>query len=223
MKLDSSWSKGLGLGTKHFARLVNFLDQEDREHNVYPARDKVFAAFDLCAFEDVKVVVVGQDPYHGSGQAMGLSFSVPAGEKIPPSLRNIYKELETDLGFSQAASGDLTAWAEQGVFLLNTCLTVRESEPASHAKKGWEEFTSLVLEKLSKEREGLVFVLWGAHAQKLKPLLDEKNHFVIESAHPSPLSASRGFFGSKPFSKANDYLMRTGKKAIDWQLEQFLF
>lgn len=222
-RLSSDWQKALGLDKKYFAELAKFLDSEREKYSVYPKQEDLFKAFDYCDFKDVKVVILGQDPYHGPNQAMGLSFSVPRGEKIPPSLRNIYKELDADLGISPALDGDLSPWAQQGVLLLNTSLSVRDGEPGSHSKGHWEEFSAQVLKSLSEQSEKLVFVLWGAHAQSHKDLLDAQKHFIIESVHPSPLSASRGFFGSKPFSKINKYLESTKQEAIDWRLEQLLF
>ena len=185
---------------------------------VYPSEDAIFKALQLTPFEKVKVVILGQDPYHGPNQAMGLSFSVPPGERLPPSLRNIFKELASDLGIPPSRHGDLTAWAKQGVLLLNSILSVEQGQAGSHARVGWETITDGIIERLSREREHLVFVLWGAHAQKKAALIDRSKHLVIESAHPSPLSASRGFFGSRPFSRINDYLEKHGKEPIDWRL-----
>ena len=183
---------------------------------IYPPAGKIFAAFDSCPFEDVKVVILGQDPYHGFGQANGLSFSVNPGVEIPRSLQNIYKELQSDLGITPPPSGDLSRWAQQGVLLLNATLTVRAGSAGSHQNQGWEEFTDAAVRKLAEEREGLVFILWGAYAQRKGAFIDRSRHCVIESPHPSPLSASRGFFGSRPFSRANDYLSSIGKSPIEW-------
>jgi uracil-DNA glycosylase len=169
-------------------------------------------------FDDVSVVILGQDPYHGPGQAHGLCFSVREGVSLPPSLVNIYKELKADLGIPPAKTGHLLPWAKQGVLLLNSVLTVEDGAAGSHQGKGWELFTDTVIHKLAEERDGLVFVLWGAYAQKKGAFIDRKRHFVIEAPHPSPLSAHRGFFGSRPFSKINDYLRKSGKRPIDWQL-----
>jgi uracil-DNA glycosylase len=222
-KLSIDWQKALALDKSYFADLEKFLNSERKKYQVYPAQEDLFKAFDFCDFKEVKVVILGQDPYHGPRQAMGLSFSVPRGEKIPPSLRNIYKELDADLGISPALDGDLSPWADQGVLLLNTSLSVRDSEPGTHSKGHWEKLSAQVLQSLSEQRESIVFVLWGAHAQSHSKLLDSQKHLVIESVHPSPLSANRGFFGSKPFSKINHYLESTGQKAVDWRLEQLLF
>lgn len=183
---------------------------------VYPPASKIFAAFDSCPFGDVRVVILGQDPYHGFGQANGLSFSVNPGVEIPRSLQNIYKELQTDLGINPPVSGDLSRWARQGVLLLNATLTVRAASAGSHQGHGWEEFTDAAIRRLAEDREGLVFILWGAYAQRKGAFINRMRHCVIESPHPSPLSASRGFFGSRPFSRANDYLVKHGQKPIEW-------
>lgn len=201
-----------------FAQLESYLQQEYAGEVVYPGPDKIFAALELTAPQEVKVVLLGQDPYHGPDQAHGLAFSVQDGIGIPPSLRNVFKELESDLGQLPPASGNLTRWAEQGVLLLNTSLTVREKEPASHAKRGWEEFTDAVIASFSASVEPVVFLLWGGHAKKKKKLIDKNKHIVIESAHPSPLSAHRGFFGSRPFSQTNAALESLGRAPIDWTL-----
>ncbi|WDE98357.1 uracil-DNA glycosylase [Lentisphaera profundi] len=222
-KLSPAWHNALGLEDSYYTELESFLEIERKEFKIYPEQKDLFKAFDFCDFSKVRVVILGQDPYHGPGQAMGLSFSVPRGNKIPPSLRNIYKELDSDLQISPAMDGDLSHWAEQGVLLLNTSLSVRDSEPGSHSKGLWEKFSAQVLQSLSDQRKDLVFVLWGAHAQGHRELLDEQNHLIIESAHPSPFSAHRGFFGSKPFSQINQHLELSGQKPIDWRLEQLLF
>ena len=185
---------------------------------MYPPEKRIFNALNSTAFEDVKVIIIGQDPYHGPGQAHGLCFSVPQGLPIPPSLVNIFKELNNDVGCSAPEHGCLQAWAEQGVLLLNSILTVEHDRAASHAGQGWEQFTDQIIERLSTEREGLIFVLWGNYAQKKGQCIDEKKHLVIRSAHPSPLSAYRGFFGSKPFSTINAYLKAKGRATIDWQI-----
>jgi uracil-DNA glycosylase len=185
---------------------------------VYPARNEVYKAFELTPFESVKVVILGQDPYHGPGQAHGLAFSVPRAARIPPSLRNIYKELSADLGIPPAKHGNLEAWARQGVLLLNTSLTVTEGAAGSHAGFGWETVTDDAIRALAEDRDGLVFVLWGAHAQKKASLIDPRRHLIIKTAHPSPLSAHRGFFGSRPFSRINEYLEQEGKTPVDWRL-----
>ena len=185
---------------------------------VFPAHPDVFRAFHLTSFATLKVVILGQDPYHGVGQANGLCFSVSPGVSFPPSLQNIFKELEDDLGVSKPQSGDLAAWAEQGILLLNTTLTVRQGAPASHQGKGWETFTDEVIRRISQKKESIVFVLWGASARRKKSLIDVTKHTCIESVHPSPLSAYRGFFGSKPFSRINQLLRQQGTTEIDWSL-----
>jgi uracil-DNA glycosylase len=202
------------------AGLRKFLQAEKEAGKVvYPRNADIFNAFNKTPFDKVKVVILGQDPYHGPNQAHGLSFSVQKGVAIPKSLINIYKELATDIpGFVKPAHGNLESWAEQGVLLLNATLTVRAAEAASHQKKGWEQFTDAVIKKLSDERKGLVFILWGAYAQSKIPLIDAGKHHIIKSVHPSPLSVERGFWGSKPFSKANAYLIKEGKTPIDWQI-----
>ncbi len=193
-------------------------DSKQRGIRVFPPLESIFTAFQIAP-EEVKVVILGQDPYHGLGQAHGLAFSVQKGVKIPPSLRNIYQELATDIpGFTIPKEGDLTAWSKQGVFLLNTVLTVEEGKAHSHALIGWEQFTTAVLDYLLRHYTNLVFILWGNHAQKKGAMIDRASHLVLESAHPSPLSAYRGFFGSRPFSQSNAYLVAHGKTAIEWQL-----
>ncbi|WP_427983289.1 uracil-DNA glycosylase [Agarivorans sp.] len=187
--------------------------------HIFPPQPQVFAAFEACPLAQVKVVILGQDPYHGEGQAHGLSFSVAKGIKIPPSLRNIYKELASDIdGFIIPDHGDLSAWAEQGVLLLNSVLTVEQAKAHSHAKWGWENFTDAVIRAISQHCEGVVFLLWGAHAQKKGQLVESKKHHLLSSVHPSPLSAHRGFFGCRHFSKTNQLLQAQGKSAINWQL-----
>ena len=202
--------------------LKNFLKQEkEAGHTIYPKNADIFNAFNITPFDDVKVVIIGQDPYHGPNQAHGLSFSVQKGVPAPPSLRNIYKELSTDIpGFTIPQTGDLTKWARQGVLLLNATLTVRSATAGSHQKKGWEKFTDAAIKKLSDEKKGLVFILWGAYAQSKSVLINEhNNHLIIKSTHPSPLAVSHGgFFGSKPFSKTNEFLAKQGKQPIDWQI-----
>jgi len=204
----------------YMTNLKKFLQNEkDAGQIVYPKNADIFRAFNDTPFDKVKVVILGQDPYHGPNQAHGLSFSVPKGIAIPKSLINIYKELATDIpGFIKPTHGNLEEWAKQGVLLLNATLTVRAGEAASHQKKGWEIFTDEVIHKLSEKRIGLVFILWGAYAQSKIPLIDQNKHHIIKSVHPSPLSVERGFWGSKPFSKANAYLEKEGEKPIDWQI-----
>lgn len=204
---------------KYFVSLEKFLNQEYKKNKIiYPERAEIFNALNSLDVDKVKVVILGQDPYHGEGEAHGLSFSVKKGVKIPPSLRNIYKELETDLKISNLDSGDLTKWAEQGVLLLNTVLTVEKDVAHSHRKQGWEVLTDKIISLVSEHNDHVVFVLWGKPAQDKAKLIDTKKHFVIESVHPSPLSSYRGFFGSKPFSKANTWLEKNGKKPVNWSL-----
>lgn len=193
--------------------------EQDQGKVIYPPADQIFTAFNLTPLSSVKVVILGQDPYHGPGQAHGLSFSVPSSiKKIPPSLKNIYKELHSDLNIPVAATGDLTPWAKQGVLLLNSMLTVASKDAGSHQKQGWEVLTDKLIELLSEHCEGLVFVLWGSYAQKKASLIDANKHLVLKGIHPSPLSAYRGFFGSKPFSYINQYLSENSKAEIDWSL-----
>jgi uracil-DNA glycosylase len=201
-------------------QLRQFLKNEKQAGNkIYPKGSDIFNAFNKTPFDKVEVVILGQDPYHGENQAHGLSFSVQKGITIPPSLRNIYKELQTDIPvFIIPGHGDLTKWAEQGVLLLNASLTVRAGIPGSHQKKGWEEFTDNVIKTISDKKEGIVFILWGSFAQAKAELIDKAKHHIIKSPHPSPFSADRGFFGSKPFSKTNEILIKEGKKPIDWQI-----
>lgn len=200
----------------YFKELMHFIDLEYENEIVYPSRENIFSAFHFTPLEEVKVIILGQDPYHGPDQANGLSFSVPRNVKSPPSLKNILKELHSEFPTNQTTDGDLTHWAKQGVLLLNTSLTVRAGKAGSHQKKGWEKFTDEVIKKLNQKKENLVFILWGAHAQKKIKLIDTQKHFIIQSVHPSPLSSYRGFFGSKPFSKTNTYLKSVGKTEIEW-------
>lgn len=214
MNIEASWKKVLSNESEkaYFKELSRFVKEEYTKTTIYPKPKDIFRAFDMCPFEEVRVVILGQDPYHGKGQANGLSFAVNRGIALPPSLKNIFKEIKDDLGYTPVPDGDLTRWAQQGVLLLNSVLTVKANSPASHQKKGWEEFTTRAIELLSECREGIVFILWGNYAREKGKIIDRHKHLVIESAHPSPFSAYNGFFGSKPFSKANAYL----KKAIDW-------
>jgi len=202
----------------YWAELQNYILDQRASHMVFPAHSDMFRAFHLTSFAALKVVILGQDPYHGVGQANGLCFSVSTGVSFPPSLRNIFKELEDDVGVSKPQSGDLAAWAEQGILLLNTTLTVREGAAASHQGKGWETFTDEVIRCISQKKEKVIFVLWGASARRKKSLIDATKHTCIESVHPSPLSAYRGFFGSKPFSRINQLLRQQGVTEIDWSL-----
>jgi uracil-DNA glycosylase len=220
--LDPSWMEILKdeFGKDYMIKLKDFLQQEKAAGQVvYPKNSEIFNAFNTTHFGDVKVVILGQDPYHGAHQAHGLSFSVQKGIAIPRSLINIYKELQTDIpGFKIPAHGNLEEWAKQGVLLLNATLTVRASSPGSHQKQGWEEFTDEVIKTISDKKKGIVFILWGAFAQSKAALIDEKKHFILKSPHPSPFSADRGFFGSKPFSKTNEILRKEGKTEINWQI-----
>ncbi|MDB5237265.1 MAG: Uracil-DNA glycosylase [Parcubacteria group bacterium] len=219
VKIEASWKKRLKdeFEMPYFKELTEFIKQEYAKGGVYPAPKNIFRAFELTPFSDVKVVILGQDPYHGPKQAIGLSFAVSEGVRNPPSLQNIFKEVEADIGEKpRIDDGDLSRWAEQGVLLLNATLTVRAANAGSHQGKGWEEFTDAVIQKLSDEREHLVFILWGNYARAKGARIDRSKHLVIESAHPSPFSAHNGFFGSKPFSKANAYLKEQGEKPIDW-------
>jgi len=220
-KIEASWKEVLmpQFESDYFLKLKSFLAEEKKKHLIYPNGKNIFAIFDFVPFDKVKVVILGQDPYHGEGQAHGLSFSVPQGIKIPPSLQNIFKELKSDLNIEAPTSGNLEKWAQQGVFLLNATLTVRANEAGSHQKKGWEQFTDSVIKCLSEKRENLVFILWGNYAQAKEKLIDTKKHYIIKSAHPSPLSAYNGFWESKPFSKTNTFLESKGLKTINWNLK----
>jgi len=219
--IPASWAPVLAAETEqpYFADLEAFLKTERAEHQVFPPEDEVFAALEATPYEDVKVVLIGQDPYHDDGQAHGMCFSVRPGVRIPPSLRNMYKELESDLGVAPVKHGYLKAWADQGVLLLNTVLTVRAHEPASHKDRGWEKFTDAVIKDVSAREKPVVFVLWGAHAKKKAKLIDASRHAIVQGAHPSPLSAKL-FFGSKPFSAVNEALAGFGQEPIDWQLPE---
>ena len=220
-KLENSWRERLrsDFESAYMAELRQFLgEQKALGKTIYPAGDEIFAALNATAFEAVKVVILGQDPYHGPGQAHGLSFSVRKGVRIPPSLQNIYKELATDVDFVRPDHGCLSEWAEQGVLLLNSVLTVEAGLAASHQSKGWEKFTDSVVSHLNVDATGIVFILWGNYAQKKGAMIDRDRHLVLQSVHPSPLSASHGFFGNHHFSKSNEYLLAQDKAAIDWQL-----
>lgn len=219
--LHPSWQAIIGHSFKepYMQALRDFLGtQKAAGKTIYPPGAQIFNAFNHTPFDQVRVVIIGQDPYHGPGQAHGLSFSVPDGIKPPPSLVNIYKELSQDLGIPIPSNGNLSTWAEQGVLLLNATLTVEAANAGSHQNKGWETFTDTAIEALNAQREGLVFVLWGSYAQKKGAIIDTNKHLVIKSPHPSPLSAHRGFFGSKPFSKINDYLIKQGQTPINWAI-----
>jgi uracil-DNA glycosylase len=218
IRLEESWKSRLSaeFSKPYFSELIQFVRTEYATATVFPPGKEIFRAFDVCRFQDVRVVIIGQDPYHGPGQANGLCFSVRDGVKPPPSLVNIFKEIKNDLGKPIPASGDLERWAQQGVLLLNATLTVRASSPGSHQNKGWEQFTDAVIELISTQKEHVVFLLWGAYAQKKGAVIDRSRHCVLMSAHPSPFSADRGFFGSKHFSKANEYLQAQGLKGVNW-------
>ena len=218
IKITPEWDKILEqeFSSKSYLELREFLKKEYSTHTIYPSMFDIFNSMKLTAFKDIKVVIIGQDPYHNIGQAMGLSFSVPKGVDRPPSLVNIYKEINSELGIEMGESGDLTGWAMQGVLLLNSVLTVREHQANSHKGKGWEEFTDSIIKKISLLKSGVVFLLWGANARSKKALVDQTKHLVLESVHPSPLSAYNGFFGCGHFIKTNEYLTKIGKKPIDW-------
>jgi len=218
VKIEASWKQVLAseFEKPYFKELTDFVRQEYQSSTVYPPGSYIFNAFEHCPFDKVKVVILGQDPYHEPGQAHGLSFSVQDGIPFPPSLVNIFKELGSDLGKPTPTSGNLLRWADQGVLLLNATLTVRAHMAGSHQNHGWETFTDAVIHKLAENRSHLVYILWGSYAQKKGTFIDATRNLVLKSAHPSPLSAYRGFFGSKPFSKANDYLIVTGQEPIDW-------
>ena len=218
VKIEQSWKERLSAEFEkpYFSELTRFVRHEYSTTTCYPPGHLIFNAFNLCPFDKVKVVIIGQDPYHEQGQAQGLSFSVNDGVPFPPSLQNIFKEIEQDLGTPMPKSGDLTRWAEQGVLLLNATLTVREHQAASHAGHGWETFTDAVIRQLSAQREHLVFILWGSYAQKKGQVIDRSRHLVLCSAHPSPLSAYHGFFGNHHFTLCNDYLIKHGISPINW-------
>lgn len=218
VRIESTWKSKLDreFEKEYFVRLSEFIRSEYSSGTIYPPGSLIFNAFDLCPFDRVKAVIIGQDPYHGPGQAHGLCFSVRHGVEFPPSLLNIFKEIESDLGYKPLADGDLTRWARQGVLLLNATLTVRAHQAGSHQRKGWEEFTDAAISALNQDRNNIVFFLWGAYAQKKGLNIDRERHLVLESVHPSPLSASRGFFGNRHFSRCNTYLAGHGISPVDW-------
>lgn len=218
LHIPDSWQKVLEseCNKVYFKDLFSFVVGEYTHTHVYPPAQDVLKAFHLCSFDKVKVVILGQDPYHGEGQANGLAFAVASGMKIPPSLKNIFKEIESDTGVVPYQDGDLSRWAHQGVLLLNATLTVRAGNPGFHQKKGWEEFTDTVVRELSSQKEGLVFMLWGNYAQEKGKIIDHTKHCVLKAPHPSPFSAYQGFFGCKHFSQANEYLTRSGREGVDW-------
>ena len=219
VKINDSWAERLGneFAQPYFSQLTDFVRHEYATTTCYPPGRLIFNAFNLCPFDSVKVVIIGQDPYHEAGQAMGLSFSVPDGVAMPPSLQNIFKEIQGDLGIGVPQSGNLTRWAEQGVLLLNATLTVRAHQAGSHQRHGWERFTDAAISRLSEGRDHLVFILWGGYARSKASLIDRSRHLVLESVHPSPLSANRGgWFGNHHFSRCNDYLAEHGMDPINW-------
>ncbi len=219
-KIDSSWKNVLHdeFNKEYFASLKKFLIDEKAHYKVFPKNQNIFNAYNTTTFDDLKVVILGQDPYHGENQAHGLAFSVQEGVKFPPSLANIFKELSDDMGCALPKTGELTKWAKQGVFLLNTVLTVRAHNAASHKDKGWEYFTDATIKAISDHKKNVVFILWGRPAQMKEKLIDTTKHLVLKAPHPSPLSSYRGFFGSKPFSKTNSYFQQHGIKPIEWCL-----
>ena len=218
VQIEESWKSHLKeeFEKDYFRQLTDFVRSEYQQYQIYPPGHLIFNAFNLCPFNEVKVVIIGQDPYHGPGQAHGLCFSVNDGVPFPPSLQNIFKEIKSDIGHEAPATGNLTRWAEQGVLMLNATLTVRAHQAGSHQRHGWETFTDAAIRILAEERENLVFILWGAYAQKKGAFIDRSKHFVLTSAHPSRLSAYNGFFGNKHFSRTNEYLKAHGKKEISW-------
>lgn len=218
IQIESSWKEKLrdSFQSESFIRLKKFLKSEKATQIIYPAGNKIFSAFNLCPFDRVKIVIIGQDPYHGPKQANGLCFSVSDGIKPPPSLQNIFKELKDDLDLEIPLSGNLEHWAEQGVLMLNATLTVRAKQAGSHQKKGWEEFTDNVIRTLSEEKENLIFLLWGRFAQNKAQIIDNEKHYILTAAHPSPFSAHSGFFGCKHFSKTNEILKKLNQKPIKW-------
>lgn len=221
VQLEEGWKTALAgeFEKPYMQQLRMFLKQEQQTYRIFPPNKLIFNAFNHTPFDQVKVVILGQDPYHNIGQAHGLSFSVPPGIDIPPSLRNMYKELSTDIpGFQMPAHGDLTAWADRGVLLLNATLTVRAHTAGSHQHKGWELFTDKAISALSQQREGIVFLLWGRYAKNKAAIIDHRKHLLLTAAHPSPLSAHNGFFGCGHFSKANAYLINNGKEPVNWQI-----
>jgi uracil-DNA glycosylase len=218
VKIQSGWKELLNdeFGKPYFHQLVEFIKFEYRTQTIYPPGKLIFNAFEKCSFDDLKVVILGQDPYHGPGQANGLCFSVNDGIPKPPSLLNIFKEIYADIGTPVPQNGDLERWAKQGILLLNATLTVRANQAGSHQNKGWEKFTDAVVAKISEKKEGIVFMLWGSYAQRKGSVIDATKHYILKSAHPSPLSAFQGFFGNKHFSQTNNYLINKGLKSINW-------
>jgi len=225
-KLHESWKIALAdeFTKPYFLALKTFLENERKSGQViYPPGPLIFKALDETPFDQVKVIILGQDPYHNPGQAEGLSFSVPKGQKLPPSLQNIFKELKTDLGIETPTHGNLLKWAKQGVLLLNATLTVRENQPGSHQKKGWEDFTDSIIRELSFRKTGLIFILWGKYAQAKTTLIDTTKHYILQAPHPSPFSVDRGFYGCKHFSKTNELLLEQGLSPVDWNTSSEMF
>lgn len=218
--VGNSWDKVLDeeYHQEYFKNIVKFINKEYKERVVFPPKSRILRALNLTDYQDVKVVILGQDPYHGLGEANGLAFAVSEGVKLPPSLRNIYKELYDDLGVPIANVGNLECWAKEGVLLLNSVLTVEKDKPASHKNVGWEQFTDAIIRKINEKDSPVVFILWGNFARSKKSLITNPKHFIVESTHPSPFSANHGFFGSRPFSKTNQYLKSVGEKEIDWRV-----
>lgn len=219
VKIEDSWKAHIGeeFDKQYFVNLTNYVREEYLHYRCFPPGNKIFNAFNLCPFDQVKVVIIGQDPYHEMGQAMGLSFSVPEGILMPPSLINIFKEIQMDLGKSMPANGDLTRWAQQGVLLLNATLTVREHQANSHQKLGWNQFTDATIKALNRDRQHIVYLLWGGYARSKAALIDSSKNLVLQSVHPSPLSANRGgWFGNHHFSRCNEYLQQQGETPIEW-------
>jgi len=220
VEIEDSWKELMKdeFNNEYFASLKEFLIKEKKQYTIFPKGSKIFEAFNRTPVSKVKVIIIGQDPYHGEGQAHGLCFSVQKGIKIPPSLRNIYKELQSDIGITPPIHGDLSKWSDNGILLINSILTVRANQASSHKKKGWEIFTDAVIRNISNQQNNCVFILWGNFAQQKKKFIDQTKHLIIESVHPSPLSAYGGFFGSKPFSKTNNWLVQKNIEPIDWSL-----
>jgi len=221
IKIEQTWLNKLNIEFEkpYFIKLNQYLEVEKKAFTIFPKEEFIFEAFNRTSFDNVKVVLLGQDPYHGAGQAHGLCFSVNKGVKLPPSLKNIYKEIKSDLGVEPALHGDLSSWADQGVFMLNSTLTVRESSPGSHQQQGWETFTDEVIKIISRDKKNVVFILWGKFAQSKAALIDSEKHFILQAAHPSPFSAHNGFFGCKHFSKTNEFLDSKGINPIDWEIK----
>ena len=218
VKIEESWKPLLAeeFGKSYFSELTSFIRNEYKTHTIYPPAKLIFNAFDQCPFNQLKAVILGQDPYHGPGQAHGLCFSVNEGIDFPPSLRNIFKELQNDVGKEIPRSGNLTGWAKQGVLLLNATLTVQANQAGSHQNKGWEQFTDAVINKINEQKQHVVFILWGNYAISKTKFIDQNKHLVLSSVHPSPLSASRGFFGNRHFSRTNEFLVKNGLEPIQW-------